>query len=140
MLLVQALQMFESLDDPNNIEYPKNFDYVEETGRFTAFVKDLEEATGKKLEKESGVYIQDASFHSQARIGEAWLRFSNFGSMIALFPENAVSAEVLCTIKELGTLHGFVVIPEKYMEIEYSGAASSCSGIRDWGIRFFDWL
>lgn len=35
---------------------------------------------------------------------------------------------------------GYVFVPTEYAELPYDGANPGVTGIRDWWIRYFDWV
>ena len=110
--------LLQSHDDPVGREYPPGMDYSKQVSRFRHFVSELEERLGQKLQAETESHIQDASFHSQVLIGGAYLRF----------------------ITNLLAAHGYVCVPHDLLEEDYTGEHPGVTGIRDWWIRYFDWV
>ena len=127
-------------DDPVHWEYPPDFNYERQTARVLRFVRDLEPRLGGKLEYETDSHIQDASFHSQVMVDGACLRFSNFGNMIATTDDDSITASTLDIIKSLAALHGYIFIPSDLLNEVYTGTNPGVTGIRDWAIRYFDWV
>ncbi len=79
-------QLLATYDHPTHWEYPPGFDYMAATARFSEFLTALSAALGEPVTFESGVHIQDASFHSQIFLPlpngrQGLIRFSNFGDM-----------------------------------------------------------
>src|ERR1700722_9270821 len=85
---VDYQKLFERLDDPVRWEYPLEFDYQDAVRRFRAFTDELEKTLGIPLVAETESLIQDASFHSQILVDNAWVRFSNFGNLVAISNED----------------------------------------------------
>jgi hypothetical protein len=133
-------ELFHKHDDPVYWEYPPDMDYKKQVARFRQFVAELERCLGKTLDIETESHIQDASFHSQVLLDGAYLRFSNFGDMAATADDEAIAADVLNNVKELLVKHGYVFVPHNLLEEDYTGKNPGVTGIRDWWIRYFDWV
>jgi hypothetical protein len=73
-------------------------------------------------------------------MGSGWLRFSNFGDMVALTPDHEVDAATLNIILRLCVEKGYVFIPTEVAERPYDGQNPGVTGIEDWWVRFFDWV
>lgn len=136
----EVLAFFRENDDPVRWEYPKDFDYDDAISRFREFAVAFDAATGVTHPFETESYIQDASFHSQINLGGGWLRFSNFGNMVTYDPSLEVEAGTLDKLRTLCKDKGYVFIPPDFIEIPYTGRNPGVTGIRDWGIRFFDYV
>ncbi len=131
-------------DDPVYWEQPPGFDRAAAISRFKDTHRALERALDMTLEAETEIYIQDASFHSQIRMGVSdgelvVICFSNFGDMVAIFGEECPPAHLFNHLKETLGAHGYVHIPEAVLG-PYMGENPGVTGIRDWGIRYFDWV
>jgi hypothetical protein len=103
-------------DDPVNWEWPDGFDYKQATAKFAAFVELLGVEFDAKLTPETGVQIQDASFHSQVFVSPAGsdrfvIRFSNFGEMVAIHDDANVDSEVFKKLVKMFADHGYNYIP-----------------------------
>ena len=105
------VSLLERHDAPNQWERPGDFDWATESRDFAAFVVDLEGRLGRRFDVETGSHIQDASFHSQILLPGGLLRFSNFGRMIAVTPDNEILADVLAGIRELAAGRGYTIVP-----------------------------
>lgn len=97
------------------------------------------------MKSETGSAIQDASFHSQIFIPlgdghNALLRFSNFGAMATIGPDEPAPTELLETVVELLEKHAYDYVPASVLEQPYTGANPGVTGIRSWWIRYFDWV
>jgi hypothetical protein len=97
------------------------------------------------LRCETGVYIQDASFHSEITLPlenglVACIRFSNFGDMVSVSDGNPVPNATLQLLQELFLHHGYVYVPAAVLDAPYSGRNPGVTGIRTWWIRYFDWV
>lgn len=136
----ETLILFKSLDDPKNWECPNEFEFRKAIERFKKFVEDFDSATGIAHDFETESYIQDASFHSQINLGNGWLRFSNFGDMVAVTPEAEIPLEQMTKIEELLVSHGYVFVNTEYAEVPYTGQNRGVDGIPDWWTRYFDWV
>ena len=139
------MAILERHDDPRRWEYPVGFDYGATTRRFTEFAEALSSALGVPLRSETGSLIQDASFHSQIflPLGEgrhAVIRFSNFGDMATLSEDEPVPPELLKAVVGLLERHGYVYVPASVLAQPYTGRNTGVTGIRDWWIRYFDWV
>ena len=135
----EARALFRRHDDPRGREHPPHFDRAKATARFQGFVAALDAAAGTH-EAESGASIQDASFHAQVFVGTGALRFSSFGDMACLTPDCELDEATLAAIRDLCERLGYVFVPTEYAELPYDGSNPGVTGIRDWWIRYFDWV
>ena len=135
-----VLALFCEHDDPVRWEYPKGFDYTDAVLRFREFAAAFDAATGVKHPIETGSHIQDASFHSQIDLGGGWLRFSNFGDMVSFDPSSQLGVGTFDKLRTLCRDNGYILIPPDFTELPYTGLNPGVTGIRDWGIRYFDWV
>jgi hypothetical protein len=138
-------ELIERYDDPAHWDYPLGFDYKAATGRFVKFVEALSSALNTPLNSETGSAIQDASFHSQIFLPldkkrHALIRFSNFGDMTTVSEDEPVPEALLKVVVELLVTHGYVYIPASVLEQPYTGKNPGVTGIRNWWIRYFDWV
>jgi hypothetical protein len=149
-------KLLQQHDDAKNWEYPLGFDYHAATTRFAKCAEALSTALGIPGKSETGSAIQDASFHSQIFVPltderYAMVRFSNFGDMVSVgtcyFGEMApdrndepIPAAVLNTIVEVLEKEGYVYVPPEVLMQPYTGKNPGVTGIRDWWIRYFDWV
>jgi hypothetical protein len=143
-------------DDPKYWEYPPGFDYNAATTRFARCAEALSRALGVSLKSETGSYIQDASFHSQifVPLGDeryAMTRFSNFGDMVSvgtcyfgeMVPDGAdepIPPALLKAIVAVVEKEGYVYVPSEALMQPYTGKNPGVTGIRNWWIRYFDWV
>ncbi len=136
----QALALFSEHDHPARWEYPETFHHQQAIARFRRFAEELDEVTQvcHRLETES--QIQDASFHSQIDLGSGWLRFSNFGSMVSITPDHEVDDRTVGIIRGICAKMGYTFVPTAFAELPYTGENPGVTGIRDWWIRYFDWV
>jgi len=132
--------VLELYDDTSSWERPNHFDWAKESADFLAFVEELESTLRRKLERETGSHIQDASFHSQIVLPGGLLRFSNFGRMVAFTPDSEVPEEVRLVIVQLATARGYTLIPTADLERPYPGGGGTRFTIGTWWIRYFDYL
>ena len=150
------MELLQRYDDPRHWEYPPAFDYNAATGRFAKCAEALSTALGLSLKSETGSYIQDASFHSQIYVPikdecHAMIRFSNFGDMVSvgtcyfgeMSPDGGdepIPPGLLKTIVGVLEKEGYVYIPAEVLTQPYTGKNPGVTGIRDWWIRYFDWV
>jgi hypothetical protein len=136
----EAMLLFQKHDDPTRWEYPVGFDYERATQKFREFAAAFDAETGTPHATETGSHIQDASFHSQINLGTGWIRFSNFGDMVSITPDREIDYATVAIIQRLCDEEGYVFIPTEFTESPYTGANPGVTGIRDWWIRYFDWV
>ena len=139
------LALLHQHDDPVRCECPPDFDRHAAELKFGEFLASLKPTLGKDLEFETGVVIQDASFHSQvflplAKGRHATIRFSNFGNMVTVSDDEPVPEALLDSVVTLLTDHGYVYVPANILDRPYTGHNAARGEIRDWWIRYFDWL
>ena len=95
--MTDYLQLLKAHDDPRNSEHPPGFDHAAAEIRFTKMAEEIVYAfPGSRFE--TGVEIQDASFHGQLFIASAGkfalVRASNFGGFVTFFgDDDCLSAE-----------------------------------------------
>ena len=130
--------LLRRLDDPVRAEAPAGFDRSNAIARFREFATELAEAS--TVELVSDTRIEDASFFADLWFGAGALRFSCFGDMIALTPDAEPPPSLLEHIRKLATRHGYVFVPTDVLEQPYTGINPGVTGIRDWWIRYFDYL
>lgn len=138
-------RLLRQYDHPTCAESPPNFDFEEASKRFQKFLSDLSTKLKKTLPSETGYLIQDASFHSQISIPlpnkrQAFIRFSNFGNMVTVGNVNFLSERMLAVVLDLFEIHGYIYVPETELGGEYTGSNPGVGGIRNWWIRYFDWI
>lgn len=139
------MDLLRQYDDPWSWEYPVGFDYDAATRRFAKFADALSALLGVPLKSETGSHIQDASFHSQIYVpldSERYtlIRFSNFGNMATVREDELVPDEMKGTIIDLFEKHGYVYVPATVLDQPYTGTNTGVTGIRNWWIRYFDWV
>lgn len=138
-------ELLASHDDPIHWEHPPGFDYEVANSRFRIFMKDLSSLVGEQIPYETGSYIQDASFHSQAYLplpveGHALIRFSNFGEMVAIDNEDLVPDATLKSVQNLIASRGYIFVPASVLDEPYTGRNPGVTGISHWWVRYFDWV
>ncbi len=132
-------------DHPTQWEYPPGFDYNAATSRFAEFVAGLSEVLGSAPLAETGVHIQDASFHSQVFLPlpggrHGLIRFSNFGDMATVSDDEPVPEPTMALVTELLPRHGYTYVPAGVLHAPYTGSNPGVTGISSWWIRYFDWV
>ncbi len=138
-------ELLQRHDDPKHWENPPGFDYETAERRFAKFAEALSSALGVPLESETGVSIQDASFHSQIFLplgeeGYSQIRFSNFGDMVTVSEDEPVPAALLMTVIELLEKQGYVYVPSSVLDQPYTGRIPRELGISTWWIRYFSYM
>jgi hypothetical protein len=139
------VELLKTNDDPVRWEYPLGFDYNSEQQRFLQFAAAFSEALNIKPKIETGVCIQDASFHSQLLFPVGLsrfhsLRFSNFGPFITINDDEDLPDEMKSTILKLADRFGYTYIPYQYLDTDYTGSNPGVTGIDWWWIRYFDYV
>lgn len=144
-MLTDYIQLLERHDDPVLAEYPDGFNYKEAERRFYEFVTDFAGQWDRPLDSETGVLIQDASFHGLIRVPlvndehvSVW--FSNFGDMATFAEEVTVPDSLKQTLITLFEKHRYVYIPYEILEKPYSGKIPGVTGFKTWWRRSFDWI
>ena len=142
--------LLEVHNRPGEWEQPFGFDRDMAERRFRALLPALEQLFGGPLRYEDGVYIQDASFHAQVFVPPSTLRralrpnehavvrFSNFGSLVAVWPEDAVEPAALTRLREVVTAAGYLYVPQPALDRPYTGGGGDSTWT--WWTRYFDWL
>jgi hypothetical protein len=139
------LEILRRNDQPAHWDYPPGFDYHAATERFARFVEELSAKLGGALKAETGVHIQDASFHSQVFLPlpggrHALIRFSNFGDMATVSDDDPVPEPTMAVVLEMLAQHGYVYVPAAVLAQPYTGSNPGVTGIDTWWIRYFDWV
>ncbi|HBE71074.1 MAG TPA: hypothetical protein DDW52_23250 [Planctomycetaceae bacterium] len=142
---MNIVDCLETNDDPERWEYPLGFDYQAEQRRFHEFAAAFSAAFSITSKIETGACIQDASFHSQLifSVGLARshsLRFSNFGSFVTVNDDEDVPNKMLSTILKLADQFGYIYIPYRYLDADYTGSNPGVTGIDSWWVRYFDYV
>ena len=146
---MDLMELLQKHDDPRRWESPIRFDYESATRRFAAFTEVLSAVLGLPLglplNSETRSHIQDASFHSQIYVRldaerNALSRFSNFGDLATVSEDEPIPEEILKTIVGLLEKHGYIYVPASILDQPYTGKNPGVTGIRNWWIRFFDWV
>ncbi len=132
-------------DHPTHWEYPPGFDYRTATARFGKFVATLSAALGEPVASETGVHIQDASFHSQVFLPlpggrQGLIRLGNFGDLATVGDGEPVPKPTLAVVLELLARHGYTYVPAAVLDAAYTGSNPGVTGIPSWRIRYFDWV
>jgi hypothetical protein len=139
------LKLLRQHDDPIRWERPPGFDAGVAAERFARFVEDLSARLSVAVRSEAGVFVQDASFHSQAFLPlpggpPAQIRFSNFGDMASVSEDERVPEPTMAAVVELLARHGYVYVPAEVLDQPYTGNNAGVTGIKTWWIRYFDWV
>lgn len=139
------MALLNEYDDPVLWEYPAGFDYRFEQDRFQNFAREFSIALNLTPKIETGICIQDASFHSQLifPVGLArfhLLRFSNFGSFLTINDDEDLPDEIFATILRLAKEFKYTYIPYRYLDANYNGANPGVTGIDSWWVRYFDYV
>jgi hypothetical protein len=127
-------------DDPVRWEYPEGFDYSAAVSRFREFVAKINRVLGTRFKTETESHIQDASFHSQVDLGGVWLRFSNFGDMVAVTDDSFADPDTLRIVRAHLSDHCYRFMPNSVLDQPYTGSNLGVTGIDTWWIRYFDWV
>lgn len=144
-----VLRLLRDHDDPVRAEAPAGFRREAAESEFEAFANTLTAMLGSAREIETGVRIQDASFHGDIRFPEslvaggsiAGVRVSNFGRFCCVYDSDAdVQPSVLDTVRQVASQCGYVFVPSRVLDLPYHGRNPGVSGFETWGQRFFDYI
>lgn len=143
--MTDYLQLLKAHDDPRYSEYPPAFDLEVAEARFTKMAEEIVAAfPGSRFE--TGVEIQDASFHGQIFIASdgrfALVRVSNFGGFVTFSgcDDDCLTATARDGLLAIFAAHGYTFIPPDVLATPYDGANRGVTGFRDWGCRYFEWI
>lgn len=157
----QLWDLLRSLDDPEHLEFPADYDPDATRHRFDQLVSRLDSAFSCACEADR--YVQDASHHGRIDIPAAAtatgsrlvIIVSNFGNLAVVAIDNP---GVWDSEDFTGLLHphdaervyaalddlGYTIVPEEPLWKPYDGNASLQRYHREhpptWWIRFFDYL
>ncbi|MFU8873021.1 hypothetical protein [Micromonospora sp. SL4-19] len=151
----QLWQLLHSLDDPNHLEFPANYDHRRARTRFNHLAERLDRDFGCQCDVDR--HVQDASFHGRIDIPAAAtttgerlvIVISNFGDLAVLAVENPgvwddeEAAQVLHP-DDTSRIHkalddlGYTLIPEEPLWNRYDGVCGPA--ISTWWVRYFDYL
>lgn len=149
------LSYLKEQDDPEYFEYPKNFSLHTAEEEFSEMVVKLAKVWQLQLDPNEDIIKgnQDCTFHGLLRVPEkyyisanpeqedAWLKFSNFGDMVALEDNDArLSPEGLKVIAAALEDNGYVFIPDNILAEKYTGPWLKAQHPPfNWSARFFDY-
>lgn len=154
----QLWQLLHSLDDPDNLEFPANYNHRRARARFNQLAERLNRDFGCQCWVDGEV--QDASFHGRIDIPAAAtatgerlvIVISNFGDLAVLALENPgvwddeEAAQVLqpndtTRIRKALDDLGYTLIPEGPLWKRYDGPAGTLTAPdATWWTRYFDYL
>lgn len=131
------LQLFKAHDDPRHSEHPPSFDFAAAEVRFTKMAEEILTAfPGSRFE--TGVEIQDASFHGQIFVASAGrfalVRVSNFGGFVTFFGDDDDCLGAKARERLLGVFakHGYTFLPPEALALAlaspYDGTCPRVSG------------
>jgi hypothetical protein len=153
--------LLRSLDDPEHLQFPADYDHRETRGRFDQLVDRLDGAFSCACKADR--HVEDASFHGRVEIPSAAtatgsqlvIVVSNFGGLAVVAIDNPGSwnqhefAELLHPVDAdriytaLNDL-GYTIVPEQPLWHPYDGNSALQNYYRDhsatWWTRFFDYL
>ena len=145
----QYLVILKANDDSTRWEYPEGFSYQDAQNKFISAKNMLQNVLRKKLKFETGSHIQDASYHSRILLDIEFLksskehsqvRFSNFGNMVSFVNEDLIKENIKIDIVQHLLNLGYVYVPEKVLEEQYTGNNPGVAGIDTWWVRYFEWV
>ena len=144
-------------DDPLQCEAPRDFDRDATLPRIRALQPALERLTGLAFQLDDRV--QDASFFADlsavdpverelptgGRAIETFIgvRFSAFDDLFTIWNASSVrplTDEERSRVAELVSSAGFLYAPPELLELPYTGNNLPLHHLRDWWLRFFDYL
>ncbi|MCC6820905.1 MAG: hypothetical protein V9H26_10925 [Verrucomicrobiota bacterium] len=137
------LEILKSFDDSEHAEYPVGFVHEAAWSKFEKLAQEVcPQYPGSEFE--TGLRIQDASFHGQimlkVRGGIAVIRASNFGNLITILDEDSLLENLSMTrLKRIFEKFGYTFVPSEILELDYTGKNGGVNGFRSWRLRFFDY-
>ena len=154
----EIIRLLEASDDPENCEYPREFNRYTSLGRVIDLKYELEKIVGRSFELEDRIF--DSSYFAELDIKEPTpakvldlgevtlrvvrLRFSCFGNLFTILEESLIDKLSLSVIKEIiaaAESHGFVYIDEGILlEEPYTGCNKELKDISSWWERYFDYI
>ena len=154
----EIIRMLEDADDPENCEYPSDFDRYTAIDSVIDLKYDLERIAGRPFDLEDR--ILDASYFAELEIRDATptkvldlgevtfrvvrLRFSCFGQFFTILEESLTDRLSRSIIKDLIAAaedHGFVYIDEGVLlEEPYTGCNKELKDLSSWWERYFDYI
>ncbi len=139
------LRLLKSHDDTEYVEYPAGFDYALAESQFAVMAEEIASLfPGSRFE--TGVEIQDASFHGQIYVALAeqltLVRVSNFGRFVSFCggDYDCLPAVARDRLLQVFAAHGYTFIPPEVLDMPCDGVATGVSGFKTWGHRFFEWI
>lgn len=138
----EAMELFAALDSDAPSPLDTQMVTADMLERSRRVVAELEAAFGEHLTVEAGAAeLQDAPYFMQIWLNPGGLRFSNFGQMVALIPEEDMQPadERLQVVIDVVHEHGFLFVPQRYTQAPYGGHLRN-SHLSRWWDRFFDWF
>ncbi|MFI7598986.1 hypothetical protein [Actinoplanes sp. NPDC049681] len=153
----QLWQLLHSLDDPDHLEFPANYDHHRARARFNALAERLDRDFNCQTDVDRNA--QDASFHGRIDIPAAAtatgerlvIVISNFGDLAVLAVENpgvwdAEEAASVLNPDDNNRIHralhdlGYVAVPEGPLWKRYDGPGGVLASDASWWNRYFDYL
>ncbi len=154
----EIIRILEDADDPENCEYPRDFDRYTALDEVVDLKYDIEIIAGRPFELEDRIF--DASYFAELEIKEPTptkvldlgevtlrvvrLRFSCFGHFFTVLEESLIDKLSPSIIKELIAVaedHGFVYIDEGILlEEPYTGCNKELKDLSSWWERYFDYI
>jgi hypothetical protein len=154
----EIIRMLEDADDPENCEYPRDFDRYTVIDSVIDLKYDLERIAGRPFDLENR--ILDASYFAELEIRDATptkvldlgevtvrvvrLRFSCFGQFFTILEESLTDRLSRSIIRDLIAAagdHGFVYIDEGVLlEEPYTGCNKELKDLSSWWERYFDYI
>ena len=152
------IKLLEAADDPENCEYPRDFDLRAAMAHVVELKYDLDRIIGRPFELETR--ICDASYFAELEIKEpspikvldlgevtlrvVRLRFSCFGKFFTILEESLTEKLRRSSIKEIiaaAEVYGFIYLDEGFLLDEpYTGCNKELKDLGSWWERYFDYI
>ena len=152
------IKLMKAADDPENCEYPRDFDFRAAMASVIELKYDLDRIVDRPFEIEDRIF--DASYFAELEIKEpspikvldlgevtlrvVRLRFSCFGNFFTILEESLIEKLSRSVIKEIiaaAEVHGFVYIDEEILiEEPYTGCNKELEDLGSWWESYFKYI
>ncbi|HEY6036938.1 MAG TPA: hypothetical protein VIV58_21815 [Kofleriaceae bacterium] len=131
------IALMERLDGQPFAEWPVAFDWTAARARFTATARELNQLIAPAVQLPLELHVEDAGYHAAIELVPEsgwWLRFSNFGDLVALLEDEYAPQDVLERVIAFVEARDFTYVPYRLLARPYPKGL-----VPDWWTRFFDY-